>query len=200
VQGWTGFAAEFTHLREGNARVADLTTSLCGVLLAETCNVGLEPLVRRDVPALTRGRLGWVQQNYVRAETLITANARLVDAQAAIPLARAWGCGEAASADGLRLWCRCGWSTPAPTPSISVTVPFPDHEARGTARHDAENSHCEGAEVPVEDPGHSACPQQHGRKGQHESADEPDEFSAAHSITPAHTPPPGRQCATALGS
>ena len=79
-------------------------------------------------------------------------------------------------------------------------MPFPDHEARGTTRHDAENSHREGPEIPMEDPGHSACPQQHGRKSQHESADELDEFSAAHSITPAHTPLPGRQCATALGS
>ena len=42
------------------------------------------------------------QQNYVRAETLIRANARLVDAQAKIPLAQAWGGGEVASADGLR--------------------------------------------------------------------------------------------------
>jgi len=65
VQGWTGFAAEFAHLSEGNARVADLTTSLCAALLADACNVGLEPLVCRDVPALTRGRLGWVQQNYI---------------------------------------------------------------------------------------------------------------------------------------
>ena len=35
---------------------------------------------RPDVPALTRGRLSWVQQNYVRAETIARANARLVDA------------------------------------------------------------------------------------------------------------------------
>ena len=72
------------------------------MLLAEACNVGLEPLVRRDMPALARGRLGWVQQNYVRAETIARANGRLVDAQAAIPVARAWGGGEVASADGLR--------------------------------------------------------------------------------------------------
>jgi hypothetical protein len=28
-------------------------------------------------PALTRGRLSWVEQNYVRAETITRANARL---------------------------------------------------------------------------------------------------------------------------
>ena len=102
IQARTGFASEFTHISEGAARVTDLTVSLCAVLLAEACNIGLEPLVRPDTPALTRGRLAWVQQNYVRAETLIRANARLVDAQAKIPLAQAWGGGEVASADGLR--------------------------------------------------------------------------------------------------
>lgn len=102
VQARTGFADEFTHLSEGNARVEDLSTSVCAVLIAEACNIGLEPLVRPDVPALTRGRLSWVQQNYIRMDTLIRANARLVDAQARIPLAQLWGGGEVASADGLR--------------------------------------------------------------------------------------------------
>jgi TnpA family transposase len=82
--------------------VADLPTSVCAVLLAEACNIGLEPLTRPEVPALTRGRLAWVQQNYIRAETLIRANALLVDAQSKVPLVGAWGGGEVASADGLR--------------------------------------------------------------------------------------------------
>jgi len=43
-----------------------------------------------------------VQQNYLRAETLTAANARLVAEQTRIPLAQAWGGGEVASADGLR--------------------------------------------------------------------------------------------------
>lgn len=102
VHARTGFANEFTHLSEGNARVEDLTTSICAVLLAEACNIGLEPLIRSDVPALTKGRLLWVQQNYIRMETLLRANARLVDAQDRIPLAQLWGGGEVASADGLR--------------------------------------------------------------------------------------------------
>jgi len=77
IHARTGFADEFTHLSEGRARVSDLPTSLCAVLLAQACNIGLEPLVRPDTPALTRRRLGWVQQNYLRAETLVRANARL---------------------------------------------------------------------------------------------------------------------------
>jgi len=102
IQARTNFAGAFTHVSEGAARVADLAISICAVLLAEACNIGLEPLTRPDIPALARGRLAWVQQNYIRAETLIRANALLVDAQAKVPLVRAWGGGEVASADGLR--------------------------------------------------------------------------------------------------
>ena len=98
----TGFADEFTHLSEGGTRVQDLPLSVCATLLAEACNIGLEPLVRKDHPALSRDRLTWVQQNYLRAETIARANARLVAAQTRIPLAQAWGGGEVASADGLR--------------------------------------------------------------------------------------------------
>ncbi len=102
----TGFAGEFTHIGEGStgggARVEDLHKSVCAVLIAEACNVGLEALVKPDDPALTKSRLSWVAQNYFRAETLTEANARLVDAQASIPITGAWGGGELASVDGLR--------------------------------------------------------------------------------------------------
>jgi TnpA family transposase len=98
----TGFADEFTHLSEVGTRVQDLPLSVCAVLLAEACNIGLEPLVKKDHPALSRDRLTWVQQTYMRAETITRANARLVEAQTRIPLAQAWGGGEVASADGLR--------------------------------------------------------------------------------------------------
>jgi TnpA family transposase len=97
-----GFAGAFTHASEAEARARDLTTTLCAVLLAEACNTGLEPLVRPDLPALRRSRLSWVRQNYLRAETLTQANARLVAAQNGIDLARWWGGGDVASADGLR--------------------------------------------------------------------------------------------------
>ena len=82
-------------------RVEDLALSICAVVVAEACNIGLEPLVRQEIPALTTARLAWVQQNYIRAETPIRANACLVKAQAHIPLTKAWGGGEVASADGL---------------------------------------------------------------------------------------------------
>jgi TnpA family transposase len=102
VQQWTDFAGEFTHVSEGRTRVDDLPLSICAALLAEACNIGLEPLTHRDYPPLTRSRLAWVQQNYIRAETLTQANARLVDYHTKLPLAKAWGGGEVASADGMR--------------------------------------------------------------------------------------------------
>ena len=102
IQAHTGFADEFTHVSEAHARAEDLTISVCAVLLAEACNIGWEPLIKPQVPALTRHRLSWVKQNYLRAETLVKANAKLVDAQSMFPLARTWGGGDVASADGMR--------------------------------------------------------------------------------------------------
>ena len=102
VNAWTGFADAFTHVSETRSRIPDLPTSVCAALIADACNIALEPLVRKDTPALTRGRLSWITQNYFRAETLIQANAALVDCQMTIPLAQHWGGGEVASADGLR--------------------------------------------------------------------------------------------------
>jgi len=102
IHGATGFADAFTHVSEENARVADLSISVCAVLLAEACNVGLRAVAREDIPALTLDRLSWVKHNYVREETLARANALLVDDHQAVPLAQAWGGGEIASVDGLR--------------------------------------------------------------------------------------------------
>ncbi len=102
IHAHTGFADEFTHVSESNARAEDLTVSVCAVLLAEACNISLEPLIKHQVPALTRHRLNWVKQNYLRAETLVKANAKLVDYQSTLSLARKWGGGEVASADGMR--------------------------------------------------------------------------------------------------
>jgi TnpA family transposase len=102
IHARTGFADRFTHASEGGARAADVATSLCAVLVAEATNTGFEPLIRLDAPALRRSRLSWVKQNFVRAETLTIANAALVAAQNGVALAREWGGGEVASADGLR--------------------------------------------------------------------------------------------------
>lgn len=59
IQAHTGFIDDFTHVSESNARANDLTVSMCAVLVAEACNIGLEPLIKCHVPALTRHRLSW---------------------------------------------------------------------------------------------------------------------------------------------
>ncbi len=102
ISARTGFTDAFTHLTERTAKAQDLATSLCAVLLAEACNTGPEPLIRRDVQALRRERLAWVDQNYLRDDTIILANAILVAAQNQVGLAHALGGGEVASADGMR--------------------------------------------------------------------------------------------------
>ena len=98
----TKFTDAFIHVTERSARVGDLMTSLCAVLLADACNTGIEPLICNEIPALKRGRLSWANQNYIRDETLTDANTQLVAAQSKIPLATIWGGGDVASADGLR--------------------------------------------------------------------------------------------------
>ena len=62
VHRLTGFADEFVHISEKQARVNDLPLSICAVLLAEACNVGLDDVVNPSIPALRRSRLLWVQQ------------------------------------------------------------------------------------------------------------------------------------------
>ena len=101
IDARTGFTREFSHVSESGARAQDLHISLCAVMLAEACNIGHEPLIKHNIPALTRHRLSWVKQNYIRAETLVSANARLVDFQSSLALAGYWG-REVASADGMR--------------------------------------------------------------------------------------------------
>ena len=98
----TSFTHEFTHISERESRAVDLATSICAVLVAQACNTGTGPLERNDIPSLRRSRLSWVNQNYIRNETLTAANACLVAAQNRIPLVQSWGGGEVASADGLR--------------------------------------------------------------------------------------------------
>src|SRR5437588_1025573 len=98
----TGFLSQFTHVSDSSAYVEDLSLSLSAVLLAEACNIGLRPVIQPEIAALTRDRLSWVRHHFVRAETITRANACLVQAKRAIPLAQIWGGGYVASVDGIR--------------------------------------------------------------------------------------------------
>lgn len=98
----TSFLDAFTHLSERDATVDDLAISLCALLIGDACNIGLAPLVSPSIPALQDDRLRWVQQHYLRSDTLLRANARLVEAHSRLALSQHWGSGEVASADGVR--------------------------------------------------------------------------------------------------
>jgi Domain of unknown function (DUF4158)/Tn3 transposase DDE domain len=113
----THFAEAFTHEREPNAQLADLHISIIAVLIAQACNVGWRPVVNDGIPALRGDRLKWVAHHYIRPETLIAANARIVD------LTRNCGwrsCGAAGT------WPRstaCGSSSPtAPSTHASTAA------------------------------------------------------------------------------
>jgi TnpA family transposase len=102
VHARSGFLGEFTHAGGADARVDQLEVSMAAVLMSEACNFGYKPVTDPDEPALTRARLSHVDQNYLRADTIKAANARLILAQAELELARLWGGGLVASVDGLR--------------------------------------------------------------------------------------------------
>ena len=72
VMARTGFARAFTHLSERQAKVENFDISLCAALIGEACNIGLEPMVRQDMPALRRDRLSWIGQNFIRPENSLT--------------------------------------------------------------------------------------------------------------------------------
>ena len=116
VQAWTGFLDEYVHVGELGTRMEDLPVSVAALLVAEACNVGLTPVTKPAVPALTRDRLSHVDQNYLRAETHSAANARLIEAQASVGVAQLWGGGLIASVDGLRFVVPVQTINAAPSP------------------------------------------------------------------------------------
>lgn len=103
VMAWVPeFPAAFVSVTGGDSRLADLHVSIAALLVARGCNLGFRPVARSGVATLTRERLSHVDQNYLRPETFKAANAPLVEYQASLPLARAWGGGLVASVDGVR--------------------------------------------------------------------------------------------------
>jgi TnpA family transposase len=116
VHAWTGFLDEFTHIAGRTARLEDIAVSLAAVLVAESCNIGLTPVVNPGVEALTYDRLSHISQNYLRAETFAAAAGRLIDHQRGIGTAAAWGGGLVASVDGMRFTVPIATLNAAPNP------------------------------------------------------------------------------------
>jgi hypothetical protein len=103
IMALTGCDAEFTHISSASrARVEDFPSTLCAVLVAHACKLPIAAVAQPGIPALERDRLLWVQQHYLRPETITRATARLVALGKHIPLSTVWGGEEVARADGLR--------------------------------------------------------------------------------------------------
>ncbi|WTX00847.1 Tn3 family transposase (plasmid) [Streptomycetaceae bacterium NBC_01309] len=101
VFSWTGADAAFTSVTGGEARLKDLHVTIAALLVAHGCNVGYTPVIG-GADALKYGTLSHVDQTYLRLATYRAANATLIEHQASIALAQAWGGGLVASVDGMR--------------------------------------------------------------------------------------------------
>ncbi|MGX9891389.1 Tn3 family transposase [Streptomyces sp. NPDC002276] len=101
VFSWTGADQAFTSITGGEARLRDLHVTVAALLVAHSCNVGYTPVIG-SVDALKYGTLSHVDQTYLRLATYRAANATLIEHQASIGLAQAWGGGLVASVDGMR--------------------------------------------------------------------------------------------------
>lgn len=97
VNGWTGFAARFTHFRSGEG-ASDLS-ALMAAILADATNMGLDRMAESS-RGLTIYQLNLMIDRYVRPETYAAALAAVVDAQHAEPFAAVWGPGSTSSSDG----------------------------------------------------------------------------------------------------
>ncbi|MGH3755631.1 MAG: transposase [Pseudonocardiaceae bacterium] len=90
----------FTSVTGGEARLGDLNVVIAAALTGQALNIGYGPIAKSG--QFSRARISHVAQNYLRAETYAQANVSLVEAQAGIGLAQAWGGGLVAAVDGMR--------------------------------------------------------------------------------------------------
>ncbi|MFF5113705.1 Tn3 family transposase [Streptosporangium sp. NPDC000509] len=109
----TGLPADFIHVSGVDAGMEDFPMSLAALTVAEAYNVGLVPIEKPNVPALTRARLQQVDQGYLRAETIAAANARLTGDR---PVSASCGIGAVGT---LRSWRPAA----APTDQLSGGLP-----------------------------------------------------------------------------
>ena len=97
VDGWTGFAGCFTHLRTGLPAAA--SRIVMTAVLADATNLGPTRMAEACAVA-TYKQLAWIAGWHIREETYQRALARIVDAQQSQPLAAVFGAGRASSSDG----------------------------------------------------------------------------------------------------
>ena len=90
VNGWTGSAERFVHLRTGAP--PDENIGLMTALLADATNLGLARMARSS-KIFSHSKLLWITEWHVREETYQAALACLIEAIHAQPFTRIWGDG-----------------------------------------------------------------------------------------------------------
>jgi TnpA family transposase len=102
VMSWQPrFVQAFTAVSGGQTRLEDLHVTIAAALTAHALNVGFTPVIS-GMPEMTRARISHVDQHYLRSENFAAANAALIEGQADVELAQAWGGGLVAAVDGIR--------------------------------------------------------------------------------------------------
>ena len=96
VNRTTGFASAFTNLRTGE-RCEDVN-ALLAAILADATNLGLGRMAAAS-HGVTRDKLIWTADAYIRPETYKAALARIIRAHHALSIASAWGDGTTSSSD-----------------------------------------------------------------------------------------------------
>ena len=92
----TGFASAFTNLRTGER--CDDVNALLAAILADATNLGLGRMAAAS-HGVTRDKLIWTADAYIRPDTYKAALARIIDAHHALPIACTWGDGTTSSSD-----------------------------------------------------------------------------------------------------
>ena len=92
----TGFASAFTNLRTGEQ--CDDDNALLAAILADATNLGLGRMAAAS-HGVTRDKLVWTADAYIRPETYKAALAKIIDAHHALPVAGTWGDGTTSSSD-----------------------------------------------------------------------------------------------------
>ena len=97
VDGWTGFADRFTHLRTGNP-AAD-KPALLAALLADGTNLGLARMADAS-RGLTYHHLVNVAQWHISDDNYVAARAAIINVHHKHPMAAIWDDGTTSSSDG----------------------------------------------------------------------------------------------------
>ncbi|MFC9971139.1 Tn3 family transposase [Spirillospora sp. NPDC127200] len=102
INARTGFLDAMPHISGSQTRRDNLDLSLTALLTARSCNIGLRPVIKPGIPALTQSRLTGTEKGYFHGQGIGAGSAVLVAKQTEIAITADWGGGMVAFTDGLR--------------------------------------------------------------------------------------------------